>query len=180
MMPRLLGLTLAALLCAAGLAHAGKPFPDLRLPAPKAPEARALGLKAAEAPFRLSELPSEVAIIVVANYFCGPCREEVPKLAELFRLIADRGYSGRVKVLGIMAGDGPELAARFRKATAAPYALFADPDYALHRELGSPLVPQLYVVKLSPRPALLISRSGGFKEPPAKFLDLLLAKAGLR
>jgi thiol-disulfide isomerase/thioredoxin len=168
-----------ALWLAAVPASAAKPFPDLRLPAPKASEAKALGLPSAAA-FRLSELNAEVAILVLGGYFCAPCREEAPRLAELSRIVADRGLSRRVVLLGIMAGDSAELTARFRKDFAVPYPLFPDPFYELHRALGSPAVPQIYALRLGRKLELVLAKSGGFRETPAKFLDLVLAKAGLR
>ncbi|MFV0422433.1 TlpA disulfide reductase family protein [Oleidesulfovibrio sp.] len=160
-------LLLCILLLPLSSAQAGQPFPDLKLPAH--PQAAALGLP--DSAFFLSELEADVLLINVYSWFCGPCQQEAPLLAMLNAEIYKLGLDNRVLLLGIAAGDTPDLVDKFRDKHQIKFALFADPDMELYSKLGNLPVPALHVVVkgsagLERRELLL----GRFTEDPREFL----------
>lgn len=149
-------------------------FPDLSVSLSPA-GASALGLKAG-GPASLSRIPAEALLVVVMSYFCPPCHKEVPRLKELERRIRERALTGRIRLVGLAAGDDQAQVERFlAQHGGLPFPLLPDPALAAHKRLGSPVVPSLYAVasrggKLS----LLSLRQGEFTEDPDTFLDALL------
>ncbi|ABB37514.2 alkyl hydroperoxide reductase/ Thiol specific antioxidant/ Mal allergen [Oleidesulfovibrio alaskensis G20] len=167
---------LAAVLCcmlagAAGV-RAAEPFPDITLP--PHPQAAQLGLPGHS--FRLSDTTADVLLVNVYSWFCGPCQAEAPRLAALDREIRRQGLKDRVLLIGIAAGDGPDMVERFREKHAIPFALFADPDMTLYAGLGGLPVPAMHVVRRTPQGLVRTElHLGMFAEEPAAFLRRVAA-----
>ncbi|WP_156925280.1 TlpA family protein disulfide reductase [Nitratidesulfovibrio termitidis] len=161
--------------------------PDVAMPehAPEAPE----GL-----PAHLSDLRGQVFIVNMYSWFCAPCQEEAPALRALHALIASAGsasssnsassgssdnLAGRVRLVGIAAGDDWNLVQAFRQRHGLTFPLFADPELALHGQLGGLPVPFTWVLR---RKAdgfrVLFTHAGALSGTPAEFLDRVLAAAG--
>jgi thiol-disulfide isomerase/thioredoxin len=146
-------------------AQAAPAFPDL-----------ALDLSAQNAAASLSRIPAQALLVVLVSYFCPPCHQEMPRLKELERRIRERGLAGRIRMVGLAAGDDQALVERFKdRHGGVPFALVPDPALAAHKRLGSPVVPTLYAVASSGgRLRLLSTHQGEFTEDPDAFLDRLL------
>ncbi|MEG6507282.1 TlpA disulfide reductase family protein [Nitratidesulfovibrio sp. 1201_IL3209] len=150
--------------------------PDVAMPAPVAGE---------QLPDRLSGLRGQVFIVNMYSWFCAPCQEEAPALRALYARIssASSGSSGnlagRVRIVGIAAGDGWNLVQAFRQRHGLVFPLFADPDLTVHGQLGGLPVPFTWVLR---REAdgfrVLFTHAGALAGTPAQFLDRVLAAAG--
>jgi thiol-disulfide isomerase/thioredoxin len=152
----------------------GAAFPDLALDL-SAQEAADLGLPAG-GPTSLSRVPAQALLVLLVSYFCPPCHKEMPRIKELAGRIKERGLAGRIRLVGLAAGDDQGLVERFKaRHGGLPFALAPDPDLAAHKRLGSPAVPMLYAVAVSGgRLRLLSAHQGEFTEAPDAFLDAVL------
>ena len=164
---------------------AASPFPDLPLPAPVtvpgAGPSAASGQALPDGPLMLSSLPESVVILNVYSWFCGPCQAEGPDLQQLNELLHARGLSGAVRLAGIAAGDDAALTARYAERHSLSYALFPDPDQALHSLVGSPPVPTFLVVTRNEAGTLrlLMRHTGSIENAAPAFLQRVLEAAGL-
>jgi len=149
--------------------------PDVAMPehAPEAPE----GL-----PAHLSDLRGQVFIVNMYSWFCAPCQEEAPALRALHALMAsvrNGELAGRVRLVGIAAGDDWNLVQAFRQRHGLTFPLFADPELALHAQLGGLPVPFTWVLRRETDGfRVLFTHARALSGTPAEFLDRVLAAAG--
>lgn len=161
-------------LAAPGQAPAPAAFPDLSLDL-SAQNAAALGLGSG-GPQRLSRIPAEALLVLLVSYFCPPCHKEMPRIKELAQRLRERGLAGRIRMVGVAAGDDEGLVERFKtRHGGLSFALVPDPALAAHKLLGDPVVPTLFAVSISNgKLRLLRLHQGEFTEDPDAFLDSLL------
>lgn len=177
--PPILALTLAlALLVCPRPAQGAQsaPFPDLPLRL-TAEQAAGLGIApGVVTKSSLSKIPAEAVVLLVVGYFCPPCHAEMPRIAALCQRLQARGLGGRIRLVAVAAGDDQNLAAKFQaKHPGLCFPIVPDPDLALHKKLGSPAIPALYVLTRHKGGLRLVSsRQGEFREDPDAFLDALL------
>ncbi len=155
---------------------AAEPFPDLRLP----PPATATGSGLPAGAMALSGFSEEIIIINMYSWFCAPCQAEGPDLKYLAGQIGPDGTDGKIRIIGIAAGDDPTLTARFARRHGLEYALYPDPDLALHKAAGSPAVPSFFVVRNTPTgPVLLFRHTGAILGQSGAFLSRVRECAGI-
>ncbi len=102
-------------------------------------------------PFKFADLRGKVVLVDVWATFCGPCREQAPKLAELSKKYRDKG----LEVVGLNIDDANDqnLVKAFIKQAGINYKVvyateplqsaFLD---GTEDETGGAPIPQLYVV----------------------------------
>lgn len=160
----------------AGPPPEGDRFPDIQIPAPSSgEELKYLGLKGRES-FKVSQVKAELVIFEILSMYCPHCQREAPLVNELYSLIDRREDArGKVKLIGIGAGNTSFEVDLFRKKYSIPFPVIPDPDLRLHRLLGEVRTPYFIVVKLSRdgQQKVLYSRAGSPGEP-GNFLDLVL------
>lgn len=77
---------------------------------------------------------------VVVNYWatwCGPCKEEMPRI-----VAAAKKYEGRVHFLGVDVEDDPKSAASFMRRYGMTFRTLSDPDGKIRKDqklLGLPV-----------------------------------------
>ncbi len=154
----------------------GTRFPGLRIPAPLSGEhLKYLGLKG-RGDFEISQVKAELVVIQVLSMYCPHCQREAPLVNELYALIDARpDVKGKIKLLGIGAGNTSFEVDLFRKKYNIPFPVIPDPDLKLHRLLGEVRTPYFIAVKLTRdgQQRVVYSRAGSPGEP-AQFLDSLL------
>ncbi len=102
--------------------------------------------QAGGAPLRLREQRGQVVMINFWASWCGPCREEMPRLARLHERYRASGF----QLLGVNVDDEPRNAAAALDKLRVAFPILLDTDKAVSR---------LYEVKAMPS-SLLIDRDG--------------------
>ncbi|EMG38162.1 Peroxiredoxin [Desulfocurvibacter africanus PCS] len=138
---------LACLVCmvgtatAAGLPAEGDRLPDFSMDSPGDPaSATDLGI-AADAPFTLAQLQSELVLLEIIGVYCPQCHRQLPGFNSLAAKLKRAGLKGRVAMLGLAAGGTPQETAYLRAKGGYAYPVAPDPDYRVHKILGEPLTP---------------------------------------
>jgi peroxiredoxin len=160
----------------------GELFPDLDLPMPKnAAEKTYLGLTG-EGSFSLGQVKAQVVILEIFSMYCPYCQKEAPQVNELFRAIETNPDSkGKIKVLGIGAGNSPFEVGMFKKTYAIPFPLIADEDLIFHHALGGVRTPYfLAVVIEKDKTARVIFSELGSMSGAKSFLKKIIELAGLK
>jgi hypothetical protein len=100
---------------------------------------------------------------------------------DLYRAIEGRkDLKGKMKLIGIGAGNSDFEVNFFRKKYEVPFPLFTDQDYAIHKALGEVNTPYFIGVRLKGdgNAEVFYSKLGGF-ENANKFLDSMVKLSGL-
>jgi len=161
----------------------GESFPDLKFPTPKASEHLAyLGLDSKVGPaFKLGQVKASVVIFEVFSMYCPYCQNEAPSINGLYSRIAERGLEGKIKLIGLGAGNSPYEVDLFKGKYGVQFPLLSDSDLTLHTALGKMRTPYFIVVSLTPegKGLVIYSRVGTIGDPE-QFLDFITQKAGIR
>ncbi|MBZ2172037.1 peroxiredoxin family protein [Nitratidesulfovibrio sp. SRB-5] len=163
---------------------ASSPFPDIPLENAATPaQLAALGLSG-EGPWKLSDIrpatgsKAQLVLIEIFSMYCPHCQREAPHMNRLAELLAASPLKDRITVIGVGAGNTRMEVDLFRERYGVTIPLFADPDLAVHEQVGEPGTPHFFLVSLKnpAAPATLFSRTGRMASPQA-FLDELSAIA---
>jgi len=160
----------------------GGTLPLINLDVPKDPDHRSyLGLSG-EGLFNISQIKAEVVIIQIFSMYCPLCQREASRVNELYEKIEkDPKARGKLKLIGIGAGNSQFEVDIFLKTYEVPFPLFSDGDFSIHKSLGEVRTPYFIGVKINDDRSLEIfySRVGGF-EKAEEFLQLMLELSGLK
>lgn len=173
---RILAVLLVAGMLFAVPAKAGSGLPDFRMPVTfSAEHAEYLGLSDSVSLFRFSDVKAEFILINVFNLYCGPCQRDAPDLNEMYEKIAAMGLEGRIKFLGLAAGNSVLEAESWRTQFHVPFPLIPDQDYVMHKGLGDVSTPYFILARVvgPGRLEVLFSREGAFDDKDAFFADIL-------
>lgn len=164
---------------AAGPIQPGDPFPafNLKRPASEA-QAQYLGLPAGQASFTLDQVKAPLVLIEVFSMYCTICQGEARRVNQLYELSRQGPQAGKLKVIGIGAGNSAFEVEVFRKKYHIPLPLFPDGNYKLHQAFKEPRTPYFMLLHIRPgtAPAIIYTHLGPFGQPE-EFFRLLLSKA---
>lgn len=160
----------------------GGVLPDIALPIPeKSEERQYLGVEG-KGTFKPSKIRADVVIIEVFSMYCPFCQKDAPNVNELYRIIdQDKEYKGKIKLIGIGAGNSPFEVDTFRNAYSIPFPLFPDMDFSLHNALGKTRTPCFIVIRIGKDGThkIVYSKVGSFGDP-GSFLQLFAKPAGMK
>jgi len=100
---------------------------------------------------------------------------------ELYQAMEGRkDLKGKIKLIGIGAGNTVFEVNFFRKKYEVPFPLFSDEDYAIHKAIGEVRTPYFFGVKLKGdgKAEVFYSKLGAFKDA-SEFLDMMVKSSGL-
>lgn len=160
----------------------GGTLPLINLDMPKNPVQRSyLGLSG-EGLFNILQIKAEVLIIQIFSMYCPLCQREAPRVNELFENIEkDPKARGKLKLIGIGAGNSRFEVDIFQKTYEVPFPLFSDGDFSIHKSLGEVRTPYFIGVKINDEGSheIFYSRVGGF-EKAEEFLQMMFELSGLK
>lgn len=159
----------------------GSAFPDVSLAGQVPPEAATrLGIAPGKAQRPVSAFGTEILVVEIFSMYCPYCQKEAPEVNALYDLIDKRGLSNRIGVIGVGAGNSEAEVDIFRKKYDVPFALFADPDFVVHKQVGQVGTPFFYVLKKNPGGGYaVLGASLGVMDSPAAFLSRITRAAGI-
>ncbi len=156
-------------------------YSDFQLPPPQTESAKNyLGL-ADDKSFSISKISTQIIIIEILSSDCEGCNEEAPSVNELYQNIQSRpDLNGRIKIIGIGAGDRLSDLDRFQKKYAVSFPLFPDKDLSISMKLGAKETPTFIVVKINEDGTLKkVYFKTGELGKATKFLEQVVKRSGL-
>jgi hypothetical protein len=111
--------------------------------------------------FALKDMGGTLLIVEVFSTYCVSCPKDVPVLNAVYSSIeGDPGLKGKVKVIGIAAGNNDIEAQGFKKEHGVLYPVLTDNRFAIHKALGNPRVPFTIWIKKSARDHVVDTHQG--------------------
>ena len=160
----------------------GGVLPNISLPIPEKPEEQQyLGLDG-KGTFTVPKIRAEVVIIEIFSMYCPFCQKEAPNVKALYDMIdQDADLKGRIKMIGIGAGNSPFEVNTYTSAYTMPFPHFADMDFMIHTAMGKVNTPYFIVIKINKDGSqkVIYSKLGTFGEPRS-FLELITKASGLK
>jgi thiol-disulfide isomerase/thioredoxin len=92
--------------------------------------------------FFFKEIRGALVMVEFINTYCVSCRRQAPIFHEVYSSIEkDPRLKGKVKMIGIAAGNNLVEVENFKKEYEIPYPILADPKFDAHMAVGSPRTP---------------------------------------
>ncbi len=158
----------------------GDVFPEIKFSVPEEADSRNyLGLSKGDH-FSVQDVKSKIVIVEILSMYCPHCQREAPRVNEVYNLIErDPSLKGKVKLIGIAAGNSAYEKKVFRERYGVPFPLFEDGDFKLHEILGGVRTPYFIGVNIGGGvPRVFYSKLGGF-EKADEFLKMMVELSGL-
>ena len=159
----------------------GKELPDMELTIPENQEHQQyLGLTG-EGTFKIPQIKAKVVIIEIFSMYCPHCQREAPTINEFYRKIENsKNLKGKVKLIGIGAGNSDFEMSFFKKKYDVPFPLFPDGDFSIHQKIGEVRTPYFIGLKImdNGKATIFYSQLGGPKNAK-QFLNRILKRSGL-
>ncbi|MBN1662481.1 MAG: redoxin domain-containing protein [Deltaproteobacteria bacterium] len=168
----------------AGISAAGPPavggaLPDVSLSAPSDRGERSyLGVSGT---FKIPQIKAQVLIIEIFSMYCPYCQKDAPKVNELYQKIeGNPALKGKMKIIGVGAGNSAFEVATFKKKYNVPFPLFADPDFKIYEQLGQLRTPYFIGLNINADGShrIFFSKLGAFEGVDA-FLESMIRLSGI-
>lgn len=160
----------------------GGVLPAINLPIPKDAVGKSyLGLTG-EGLFKIQQIKANVVVIEIFSMYCPYCQKEASNVNDLYNIIEkDQKLKGKIKIIGIGAGNTPYEVDIFKKTYNIPFPLFADEDFTIHKAMGEVRTPYFIVINIKKDGShkVIYSELGGIKEP-RQFLETIIKLSGLK
>ncbi len=172
---------LVVMLLVPAIAMAGPLFPDSTVEADFSNgHTKYLGLDEGTTSFRFSDVKTEYILINVFSIYCAPCQRDAGDFNEMYDKIADMGFDGRIKFIGLAAGNNVREMEYWRKKYTVPFPLIPDGDYVLHEALGNVSTPFYVLVRVDgPDKLTMVYAQEGAFEDKEEFLATILTHSGM-
>jgi hypothetical protein len=118
------------------------PFPDLTFAQTLSKGERLyLGIPQ-KTKFSFREIKGDLILVELISVYCVNCQRQAPIFTQLYSSIEkDPKLKGKVKMIGIAAGNTLGEVDTFKKVYQIPYPIFSDPKFDAHMSVGGPRTP---------------------------------------
>lgn len=163
----------------------GGVLPDFSLPVPKETADKSyLNISGSffSGSFKIPQIRANVVILQVFSMYCPYCQKDAPHANSLYnRIENDPALKGKIKLIGVGAGNSDYEVALFKKKYNVLFPLFSDGDLKIHKLLGEVRTPYFIGVKINPDRSheVFYSKLGAI-EDDQKFLKEMIALSGLK
>ncbi|MBU4344587.1 MAG: redoxin domain-containing protein [Proteobacteria bacterium] len=160
----------------------GAILPEINLAVPVKDSDRSyLGLPASGF-FKIPQIKARVVLIQIFSMYCPHCQGDARNVNKLYNIIEDNPkLKGKVKLIGIGAGNSSYEVGIFAQTYDIPFPLFEDMDYSIHKVVGEVRTPYFIGIKINNDGThqIFYSELGGVKNPD-QFLNMILQLSGLK
>ena len=132
--------------------------------------------------FKVPQIKAPVVILQVFSMYCPHCQDDAPNVNALYRLIGNNpATKGKVKIIGIGAGNNPYEVGLFKKHYQIPFPLFPDANFSIHKKLGEVRTPYFIVIRIQPDGShkVVYSHLASFGDPE-QFLNTVIKLTNLK
>ena len=133
-------------------------------------------------PFKIPQIKANVVIIEIFSMYCPYCQAEAPTVNSLYsRIESSPALKGKIKLVGIGAGNSDYEVGIFKKKYHVAFPLFSDEDFKIHKLMGEVRTPYFIGVKINPDGShqVFYSKLGAF-ESVDQFLNQIMKLSGLK
>jgi hypothetical protein len=117
----------------------GDPVPDYALASlVSTADYAALGIGRSEGPVNLREIGGEILLFEIFNRYCYSCWQQAPEMESFWKRLGDEGLRGRVRLIGVAAGNDTADILQFRREHKVSYPMAPDPEFASLLPFGDP------------------------------------------
>jgi thiol-disulfide isomerase/thioredoxin len=116
--------------------------------------------------FSFKEIRGNLIFIEFISTYCVSCQRQAPIFNELYTSIEnDPGLKGKVKMIGVAAGNNLGEVEIYKKEYKAPYPIISDPKFDAHTAAGSPRTPfSIWVRKDTQEKGIVVSTHLGLMD----------------
>jgi thiol-disulfide isomerase/thioredoxin len=116
--------------------------------------------------FSFKEIRGDLVLIEFISTYCASCRRQTPILNDLYSSIEnDPGLKGKVKIIGVAAGNNLKEVEDYIKEYKVPYPIISDSKFDAHVAAGSPRTPfMIWVRKDAQGRGIVVSTHLGVKD----------------
>jgi thiol-disulfide isomerase/thioredoxin len=92
--------------------------------------------------FSFKEIRGNLILIEFISIYCVSCQRQAPIFNELYSSIEkDPGLKGKVKMIGVAAGNNLNEVEIYKKTYQVPYPIISDSKFDAHTAVGNPRTP---------------------------------------
>lgn len=123
--------------------------------------------------FSFREITGNLILVEFLSTYCINCQRQAPIFNEVFSSIQrDPRLKGKVKMIGIGAGNNVNEVQLFRKEYHIPYPILSDARFDAHNAVGGPRTPfSIWVRRDAQRNSIVVSTHLGLIESVKSALD---------
>jgi peroxiredoxin len=126
-------------------------------------------------PMRIDDFKGNVVLLNFFATWCGPCREEMPTIQELFQAYQSKGL---VVVAVSSDAQGAEIVTPFVKEHRLTFPVLVNPDSSVLRQYNVRGIPTVYLLDRKGRIAGLFVGGADWNSKPARdLIDQLLRES---
>ena len=159
----------------------GRSLPAINLPIPQDLNGkRYLGLSG-NGNFKIPQIRAQAVVVSIFSLYCPTCQSTASAMTALYhRIENDPDLKGRMKLIGIAAGNSPYEVEVLKETYKIPFPVFPDKDYTIHKALGEVRTPYFIAAKINRDGSeeVVYTQLGGFIETEP-FLEVILVACGL-
>ncbi|MBN2373731.1 hypothetical protein JXL19_08090 [bacterium] len=114
----------------------------------------------------ISKIDADLLLIEIMSVYCVSCMSQAPYDRELFSMIENnKATSGRVKMIGIGAGNNFREVTKFIEEFDVLYPVFPDPKFEKYSQIGQVRTPfKIYLLKQPDKKYRIIKTEMGLRD----------------
>ncbi len=154
-------------------------FPEFAFPTPPsgadvdylALPSKLFGLMKADT-FSLKEIKADLLVVEYLNKYCFSCQLQAPVMNQVYSSVQQNPeLKGRVRFIGIAAGNNQREAESFRAEKRIPFPIIPDPKFLAYEAIGDPGATPFTIIIRKTETNLLVARTKvGFTKDPEVIL----------